>query len=70
MLTAITTTHAIPKKLPSGHIIVRTTVIVCPYCFDTLGSSLNANERQAIEARHKCHEKLLARHPAISVPFS
>jgi len=70
MLTAITTTHAIPKHLPSARITVRTTTIVCPYCFDTLGSSLDLVERQAIEARHKCREKLQARQPAISVPFS
>jgi hypothetical protein len=70
MLTAITTTHAIPKKLPSAHITVRTTVIVCPYCLETLGSSLNMAERQSIEGSHKCREKLLARQPAISIPFS
>jgi len=70
MLTAITTTHAIPKQLPSARITVRTTMIVCSYCFDTLGSSLDPIERQVVEARHKCREKLLARQPAISVPFS
>ena len=70
MLTSITTTHAIPKRLPSAHIHVRTTVIVCPYCLETLGSSLGLVERQSIEGSHKCREKLLARQPAISVPFS
>jgi hypothetical protein len=70
MLTAINTTHAIPKELPSARISVRTTMVMCPYCFETLGSSPDLVERKSIETRHKCREKLLAREPAISVPFS
>lgn len=70
MLTAITTTHAIPQRLPSAQISVRTTVIVCQYCFQTLGSSHDLTERKSIEVSHKCREKLLARQPAISIPFS
>lgn len=70
MLTAITTTHAIPQHLPSARVSVRTTVIVCQYCFQTLGSSLDLSEKKSIEGSHKCREKLLARQPAISIPFS
>jgi hypothetical protein len=70
MLPAITTTHAIPKQLSSVRASVRTTVLVCPYCFETLGSSLNPIERKSIEIGHKCREKLLSHQPSIAVPFS
>jgi len=69
MLPAITTTHAIPRQIPSARISLRTTV-VCQHCFETLGSASQPAERRAIEARHKCREKLLAELPAISIPFS
>ena len=70
MLTAITTTHAIPQRLPSARIAVRTMLIVCPYCLQTLGSSPDMVERKSIEGNHKCGEKLQAKQPAISIPFS
>jgi hypothetical protein len=70
MLRTITTTHAVPKHLPSVRASVRTAVFVCPYCLETLGASLNLVERKSIEVRHKCREKLLARQPSIAVPFS
>ncbi len=69
MLPAITTTHAIPRQIPSARISLRTTV-VCQYCFKTLGSAAQLSERRALETRHRCLEKLLAEQPAISVPFS
>jgi len=69
MLPAITTTHARPPKTQSVRVAIRTTV-VCPYCFETLGSSAEMVERRSLEVRHKCHEKLLAEQPAISIPFS
>ena len=69
MLPAITTTHAIPRQIPSVRVSLRTTVI-CQYCFKTLGSASQFSERQALEMKHRCREKLLAEQPAISVPFS
>lgn len=69
MLPAITTTHAIPRQIPSARLSLRTTV-VCQYCFETLGSTCQPAERRALETRHKCREKLLAEQPAISIPFS
>jgi hypothetical protein len=69
MLPAITTTHAIPRQVPSARISLRTTV-VCQYCFETLGAASQIAERRALESRHKCREKLLAEQPAISIPFS
>jgi hypothetical protein len=70
MLTVITTTHAIPQQLPSARAALRTVVVVCPYCLESLGSVSPLEDRKSIEAKHKCREKLLARQPAISVPFS
>lgn len=69
MLPAITTTHAIPRQIPPARMASRSTV-VCQYCFETLGSASQIAERQALEAKHKCREKLLAEQPAISIPFS
>ena len=69
MLPAITTTHAIPRHIPSTRVSLRTSV-VCPYCFKTLGSASQLGERRELEHRHRCREKLLAEQPAISVPFS
>ncbi len=69
MLPAITTTHAIPRQIPSARTALRTTVI-CQYCFNILGSASQPADRRMLEARHKCGEKLLAGQPAISVPFS
>jgi hypothetical protein len=70
MLPAITTTHAIPRPNVSSHISMRTSIVTCPHCFETLGSASGIAERRSIEARHKCGEKTLAEQPAIAVPFS
>jgi hypothetical protein len=69
MLPAITTTHAIPRQIPSGRAVLRTTVI-CHYCLNILGSASQPDDRRVLETRHKCGEKVLAEQPAISVPFS
>jgi hypothetical protein len=69
MLPAITTTHAVPRRIPAARVSLRTTV-VCQYCFKTLGSASQILERRELEDRHKCREKLLAEQPAISIPFS
>jgi hypothetical protein len=69
MLPAITTTHAIPRQVPTARVSVRTTVI-CQHCFKTLGAASQMAERRALESRHQCREKLLAEQPAISIPFS
>ena len=69
MLPAITTTHAIPRQIPPARMPSKANV-VCQYCFETLGSASQPAERQALEAKHNCREKLLAEQPAISIPFS
>ena len=70
MLPAITTTHAIPRRILSAGVSIRTTVVTCPHCFEALGSASNVVERRAIEVRHKCGGKRLAEQPAIAIPFS
>lgn len=70
MLPAITTTHAIPRRILSAGIPLRTSIVTCPHCFETLGSASTLAERRSIEIRHKCGEKRLAEQPAIAVPFS
>ncbi len=70
MLTAITSTHAIPQQLPSSRISAKATIVVCHYCFHVLGLAPNMMDRRSLESEHKCSEKLTARQPAISVPFS
>jgi hypothetical protein len=70
MLPAITTTHAIPKRILSVGVSLRTTIVTCPHCFETLGSAATLAERRSIEVRHRCGEKRLAEQPAIAVPFS
>jgi hypothetical protein len=69
MLTAITSTHAVPQQLPSSRISAKATIVVCHYCFHVLGLA-NSMDRRALESEHRCSEKLTARQPAISVPFS
>jgi hypothetical protein len=69
MLPAITTTHAIPQRIPAVRLSSSKTV-VCQYCFETLGSASQPAERKSLELKHKCREKVLAEQPAISVPFS
>lgn len=69
MLPAITTTHAIPRRILSVGGSFRYTV-TCPHCFEMLGSASSLAERRSIEATHKCGEKRLAEQPAIAVPFS
>jgi len=70
MLPVITSTHAVPRRVLSAHISIRSTLVVCPHCFETLGSAPDLTARKSIELRHKCREKTLAEQPAISIPFS
>lgn len=70
MLPAITSTHAVPKHLPQGRLDHKGHVAICPYCFEVLGAAQNSLKRRELEARHSCPEKVVAKQPAIAVPFS
>jgi hypothetical protein len=70
MLPAITTTHAIPRQLPSGYTLRKDTSVRCSYCLEVLGQSSNAKMREAMQASHTCAVKRLAKKPAASVPYN
>jgi hypothetical protein len=70
MLPAITTTHAIPRKMPSGNPFSKSAAVRCAYCQAILGQSSNAKGREALQAAHQCSDMRLARKPAASVPYN
>jgi hypothetical protein len=43
---------------------------ICAYCFEVLGVPNTKAQSNALEARHICAEKLVARQPAAPVPFN
>ncbi len=45
-------------------------VVVCMYCFQTIGTLGARAKRATLEARHLCSEKVLAGQPAAPVPYN
>jgi hypothetical protein len=43
---------------------------ICMHCFEVLGAPKTRAHQLALQARHNCPEKQLARQPATPVPFS
>ncbi|HSY70849.1 MAG TPA: hypothetical protein VK798_01355 [Alloacidobacterium sp.] len=71
MISAITTTHAIPQKLLPARIhTVRAQITICQHCFQILGAAQTPAERRVLEAEHICKEKLSDQQPAAALPFS
>jgi ribosome-binding protein aMBF1 (putative translation factor) len=71
MISAITTTHAIPQKLLPARIhVARARLTICQHCFQILGTAQSVADRRAMEAEHICKEKLNDRQPAAALPFS
>lgn len=70
MLPAITTTHAVPRKLPSGKVLSKESPVRCPYCLAILGNVHDGKGRQRLQAAHICNAKLVAKKPAASVPYN
>lgn len=70
MLPAITTTHAVPRNLPSGNAFSHETSVRCCYCLALLGEAMDFKTRDALQSRHTCKAKKLARKPAASVPYN
>lgn len=70
MLPAITTTHAIPPKLPSGKLFSKESVVRCTYCLTILGKARDGKSKHALEAAHLCKAKTLAKKPAVMVPYN
>jgi hypothetical protein len=70
MLPTITTTHAIPQRLPSGSFFSEDATVRCCYCLEVLGKAHDGKSRELIQKSHKCRAKRLARKPAASVPYN
>jgi hypothetical protein len=70
MLPAITTTHAIPRSLPSGSVLVKETAVRCCYCLATLGRAFDSKSRDALHMAHQCVAKRLAKKPGAAIPFN
>ena len=70
MLPAITTTHAVPRKISSTHVFPGEDAVRCSYCLTVLGYSRDAKGRAALQASHTCAAKKLAKKPAASVPYN
>lgn len=68
MISAVTTTHAIPQKLLPARIHhMRPQLAICHHCFQVLGP---AQHRGVLEAEHVCKQKLNDRQPAATVPYN
>lgn len=70
MLPAITTTHAIPRKMSSANIVAIKTTVRCYHCMTPLGEASDRKSREALQAAHECSAKSLAKKPAASVPYN
>ncbi|MGI0133717.1 MAG: hypothetical protein ACREBW_02005 [Candidatus Micrarchaeaceae archaeon] len=70
MLPAITTTHAIPPRMPSANVVPITTTVRCCHCTAPLGKAFDRKSREALQAAHECSAKKLAKKPAASVPYN
>lgn len=70
MLPAITTTHAVPRKLQSAHVFPSENAVRCAYCLTILGNSRDAKGREALQSGHACAAKRQAKKPAASVPYN
>lgn len=69
MHSPITTTHAIPKCLPSG-LMTEAAIVKCSYCAAVLGQAYDLKGKAKLLAAHKCAEKRRARRPAASLPYN
>lgn len=69
MLPAITTTHAIPRTLPTSGVLGVNTTVKCRYCLEELRPS-GTKTREQLQAAHRCSAKKLAKKPAASVPYN
>jgi phage FluMu protein Com len=70
MLPTITTTHAIPQRLPTGSGCSEVTTVRCSYCLEVLGEAENLQQKIQMHKTHRCKEKRLMKKPAASVPFN
>ena len=70
MLPTITTTHAIPQRLPTGNGRPEVTMVRCTYCLEMLGEAEDLIHRMKLQRAHRCSAKRLMKKPTASVPFN
>jgi hypothetical protein len=70
MLPTITTTHAIPKYLPTGIDCHPITAVRCSYCLEFLGEASDLKRKIQLEKAHRCKAKRLVKRPAAAVPYN
>lgn len=69
MLPTITTTHAIPRKLPS-RFTSKKSAVRCPYCQSELGRASDHKSREQLQSAHQCAAQRQAKSPAAAVPYN
>lgn len=70
MYPAITTTHAIPPRVPRVRLLQESTAVHCCHCAMHLGEASDRQTREELQASHQCTAKSLAKKPAASVPYN
>lgn len=70
MLPTITTTHAIPQRLPSHHVGTGIMTVRCSYCLEVLGEARDLSHKMQMQKAHRCKAKRLMKKPAASIPYN
>jgi hypothetical protein len=70
MNPSVKTTHVIPTQLPPVRVGNVSTLLVCRFCMSTIGGYKTPAERNRLEAKHLCSEKLAVERPAVAVPYN
>jgi len=70
MFPAITTTHAVPRRVSADNVMMEKATVRCYYCMALLGVASNRKGRDELQASHQCSAKNLAKKPSASVPYN
>ena len=70
MLPTITTTHAIPQRLPTGSGCPEVTTVRCCYCLEILGESCDLKQKMQMQKAHRCKARRLMKKPCASIPYN
>lgn len=70
MLPTITTTHAVPDRLPATHLFSTGKVKFCSQCLTVMNAGAELRGKGKRKASHRCDDRAAAHKPSVSVPFS
>jgi len=70
MFPAITTTHAVPRRVSADNVMAEKATVRCYHCMALLGVASNRKGRDELQASHHCSAKNLAKKPSASVPYN